>query len=737
MPDDEIVQDFVIETSESLDQVELDLVALEREPETDELLSRIFRALHTLKGTSSFLAFARLESVSHAAEDLLGKLREGALELEERHVTALLEVFDVVRSLLAVIDETGSEDDRDIGGLVELLTGMAAAGTTAGATAAPSTSLDVSDDTTGDGLVAMEPPLPVEPLPAVAPLVDQLPLPYSREGRSTLADKSVRVDVDLLDALVRQVGELVLARNQVVAHRAIPQDRAYLRTVQQLSVVVRELHEEAMKTRLQSVEHLWTAVPRVIRDLERQFGKVVDYHFDGGDTEFDRTLMEGVKDPLLHLVRNAVDHGIELPDRRRAAGKSEAGYLLLSARHDGSQVILEVTDDGAGISVHTVAARAIQTGIATAEALSRMSPRETLDLIFAPGFSTAATVTNVSGRGVGMDVVRSKVEQLGGSVSVSTTPGKGTTIRIKIPLTLAVANALMVVAGAERYAVPQLSVQELVRLEGDSVRTGIERIHDTLVYRLRRRLIPLVALTDIFGLPTMPIGERDEVEIVVLRADQARFGVIVDEVLGMQEIVIKSLGRHLKQVPLFAGATILGDGSVALILDVPGIAGEAGVTEGRVRTFGARQDDLDDLVEEPADLQRLLIVRIGDRRLAIPLEVVDHLEELDPSAIERAGGREVTQNRGRLLPLVRLSDGRPTQGSPQLDQKLRLVVCTDGEDQVGLVCDEIIEMIEEDIHVQAAIGTGLAGSAVVQGRATDIVDVAALLESAMVPTVNS
>jgi len=729
---DEVVQEFLVESTENLDQLDQDLVALEAEPRSADLLASVFRTFHTIKGTSGFLGFQRLEELSHHAENLLSKLRDGVLELSQERTDVLLEVVDAIRGLLAAIESSGLEDDVEFGGLVASLQRVqvsedapsGADGPTSGvAPRSPDPENDGAGAPSGTATTSTESSAAGEDV-----VVDQ---------RSALADRSVRVDVDLLDILMRQVGELVLARNQIMAHAEAGDDPVLLQTVQRLSLIVSELQEGVMKTRMQPVEHLWAKLPRVVRDLAAQFGKQVALEMEGGETELDRSLLEAVKDPLTHLVRNAIDHGIELPAVREAAAKSNSGILFLRAFHEGGQVVMEVGDDGAGIDVARVGATAVERGLISSDQLSNLSEREITDLIFRPGFSTAQKVTNVSGRGVGMDVVRTNIERIGGTVDLMSTKGKGTTFRIKIPLTLAIIPALLVRCNEERYAIAQASLIELVHLEGEAAREGIEYLGKAPVYRLRGKLLPLVSLDRSLGIDDAPsLDARDSVSIVVLQADNLVFGLVVDGILDTQEIVVKPLGRHFKHIPVYAGATVLGDGGVALILDVNGLAVHAGMGDAVENKANAGKSP----EGQNAAMRSLVVLRVGDeRRVAVPLDVVARLEEVSSESIELAGGQPVLQYRGDLLPLVRLDEllgereSEPVmalsepEGPPVEDQApddLPVVVYSNGRLQVGFIASEILDIVEDAFEVRrVGAGHGVVGSAVVQGRVTDLLDI--------------
>jgi two-component system chemotaxis sensor kinase CheA len=727
--EDEIVQEFLVESHENLDQLDRDLVDLEQQPNSRELLSSIFRTIHTIKGTSGFLAFSRLESLTHVGENLLSRLRDGELTMTPEIASALLRMVDTVRALLAVVERTGTDADAsiDIAPVVDAI----------------KVCLDDPD------VVAFH--APVEVVVAGAPFeaaeVADLPVevdevvevqPEAQEhveheaadgtSRRSVADSTVRVDVDLLDTLVRLVGELVLSRNQILqqADAAVlaGADVELARASQRLNLVASELQESIMKTRMQPIGQLWAKFPRVVRDLGNQLGRNVKLEMEGQETELDRTLLEAVKDPLTHLVRNSIDHGIETPAERAAAGKSEQGTLLLRAFHESGQVVVEIVDDGKGIDPAKIGAVGVQRGLVTEDQLSRMEQREILDLIFRPGFSTAEKVTNVSGRGVGMDVVRTNIERIGGTVDLSSRPGHGTTVRVRIPLTLAIIPALVVGERAERFAIPQANLVELVRVEGSDLERDVEDLAGAPLLRLRGHLLPLVDLSNALELGEKSMADLESLTVVVLQADDIRFGLVVGEVFDTQEIVVKPLGRQFKGIGLYAGATVMGDGGVALILDVAGLATHAGVDNSMTKSTEVRSAE-DDRVA-------LLLLDLGEgRRAALPLAEVDRLEEFECAKIEHSGGSEVVQYRDGILPLVRLDSAIGLMPSSESPDPLSVVVHGSGDSLVGIVVDKVLDVVEETVvanHVGAR--AGVLGSTVVQDRVTDLVDLDAVVSSA-------
>lgn len=553
---DDIVKEFLVESSEGLDTLDRNLVALEQNPGDKNLLAGIFRCIHTIKGTSGFLGFGRLESVTHVGESLLSDLRDGKKTLTPEITSALLKLVDAVRAMLSAIESTGADGQDDFAPLVELLTRLqkgepVAAGKAEGASRAKGgrksgpQAAPVAEMTPPAAVAPPAPAAAPEPVPAPVPQAAAAAEPTEVKGPAA-SDSNIRVDVGLLDKLMNLVGELVLARNQILQYTSTADDSGFVATSQRLNLITTELQEGVMKTRMQPIGNVWAKFPRVVRDLALACKKQVRIEMEGKETELDKTIIEAIKDPLTHIVRNSVDHGMELPAERVARGKPAEGRLLLRAYHEGGQVNIEISDDGAGVNTERVKAKAIQKGIVTAEQAARMGERELVNLIFAPGFSTAEQVSNISGRGVGMDVVKTNIEKIGGTVDVQSVAGQGTTLKIKIPLTLAIIPALVVTTGGDRFAIPQVSLLELVRLEGDEAEAGIEMVYGAPVYRLRGRLLPLVNLAHALGLQEgfRSAGAQEAVNIVVLQADEHTFGLVVDEINDTEEIVVKpQIGR--------------------------------------------------------------------------------------------------------------------------------------------------------------------------------------------------
>ncbi|MBU5423510.1 chemotaxis protein CheA [Cellulomonas hominis] len=756
---DEIVREFLVESHENLDQLDQDLVALESEPGSRSLLASVFRTIHTIKGTSGFLAFSRLERVAHAGENLLVELRDGRRSMDQPTTDVLLRLVDTIREILRAIEVDGGEGGVEVDAVIAAIEAIQATDPSAAAepaaehaaqpeaAAAPPAPEPAPAPAAEDAPPALptprtpEPAAPARaigepapapaaaaaPAPAPAPAPAQTPapapaaVPASDEVgslRTGAADASIRVDVDLLDALMRQVGELVLARNQISRLATGTDDVDLARSAQRLNLIAGELQEGVMKTRMQPIEHLWSKMPRMVRDVAAACHREVQLELSGGDTELDRSLLEAVKDPLTHLVRNAVDHGIEASEDRVAAGKAPKGVLSLRAYHASGQVVVEVADDGRGIDPDKIGAKAVQKGLRTTDQVAAMSAGDLLQLLFLPGFSTAEAVTNVSGRGVGMDVVRTKIESIGGAVDVESTVGRGTTWRLRIPLTLAIMPALTVECSGDLYAIPQVNLLELVALDSQRSESGIEHVHEAAVYRLRGELLPLVSLSSVLEVG----GERpDNAVIAVVQSDHQRFGLLVDRVLNTEEIVVKPLSARLKAVGAYAGATVLGDGHVALILDVQAIARRA--LAGELDT-AARDAHANAAAALAHEVQQVLVVGIGGgRQVAMPLASVARLEHVQAEQVEYVGGREVVQYRGTILPLARLDRILGAYGE-QDAAELLLVVYSRGDRSVGLVVREIVDIVDDDSARHSDIeDAGLVGSTVLGDRVTELLDV--------------
>lgn len=836
---DDLVADFIAETREGLEALDSELVRFEQHPGDPATLGGIFRLIHTIKGTCGFLGLVRLQTVAHAAENVLGAFRDGVLPVTPVAVSAVLETVDLIRALTDALGATATEPEGDDSVLIARLEallettevaaveapvpaaapgdggsrrlidrlggdavldaaaetvvgrlasdgpigsrfgsadpdrlqaairdslgalarkaerGRAFAAALAGFASEPLTGAEVERvfALVGEALGALEIPdaaidhlamlvdcEPAEaldnvrelhagaPEPAVVvpdPAPPMAVVPPRGDASSPKGEvetsgpaQTIRVSVDALEHLMTVVSELVLIRNQLIQTLRLEPESPFAAPLNRLNQVTSELQEGVMTTRMQPISGAWAKLPRLVRDLAQELGKSIDLSMVGQDTELDRQVLELIKDPLTHMIRNAADHGLETPAERAAAGKSETGRITLQARHEGGAIVIEISDDGRGLPAEKLRAKAVAAGILTPIQAEQMSDLEARQLIFLPGLSTAAEVTSVSGRGVGMDVVRTNIEKIGGAIELASVEGRGTCFTIRIPLTLTIVSALIVECCGERFAMPQSSLVELVSASDGSGRT-IEYIDGVAVLRLRDRLLPLVSLQTLLGLE--PAGEPPtEACIIVARVGSFTFGVIVDRVFDTEEIVVKPVASVLRHLKLYSGATILGDGSVILILDLKGISVETGAGQG-----GAAVTDGDDAEEagKQQAMSALLVFRAANDTLkAAPLANVSRIEEVAASQIEWIDGRSVIQYRGRLMPII----GPDAAAANAWDGPAQrpLLVFTRDERSVGLLVNEIVDIVESVIDTDmTAAGAGSQGGLIIGGVATELIDV--------------
>ncbi|MEQ9143560.1 MAG: chemotaxis protein CheW [Parvibaculaceae bacterium] len=785
---DDLLSEFLTETNESLDVVDVELVKFEQEPNNAEILDNIFRLVHTVKGTCGFLGLPRLEALAHAAETLMGKYRDGQ-GVTDDGVTIILQAIDRIKEILAELEATESEpegaDSDLIDQLVELSEGKAAAPAEAAASAdeAPAepdlevAELDrplrpgeVSLDELERAFQEAEGPEDSEPADAVAEAAPAAPAaaePAKAEtkadakadaksdakadgegGGKSVAAQSIRVNVDTLENLMTMVSELVLTRNQLLEMVRRLDDSEFKVPLQRLSNVTAELQEAVMMTRMQPIGNAWQKLPRIIRDLSRELDKKIDLEMVGADTELDRQVLDLIKDPLTHMVRNSADHGLETTAERVAAGKPEKGRVTLRAYHEGGHIIIEIEDDGRGLNLEKIKQKVVSNGLATEAELEKLTEQQISRYIFHAGLSTAAEVTSVSGRGVGMDVVRTNIELIGGSIDLRSVTGKGTTFTIKIPLTLAIVSALIVESAGERFAIPQLSVVELVRAKSDSEHR-IEHINKTPVLRLRNHLLPLVFMDDLLELERKPVApvaeaaedgegeeaqapeaansnpvpaartsENEEAFIVVTHVGDQQFGIVVDSVFDTEEIVVKPAASILRDITMFSGNTILGDGSVIMIVDPNGIAQSI---SGEMNEGGDQSNTKEEAASIADGEMSLLVFRAGSGEpKAVPLSLVTRLEEFDVADIERSNDQSLIQYRGKLMPIINVAGSAPLR----TEGRQPVLVFTEDERSIGLAVDEIVDIVDDQLNVELSSDQpGMMGSAIVKGKATEVLDV--------------
>jgi two-component system chemotaxis sensor kinase CheA len=673
---------------------------------------------------------------------VLGKFRDRELLVTPTAVSLILKTIDAIKDLLSYLEKHESEQAGADTELIAALNAMAEGKDVASPSPAPAA---VAPEEVAPISAPAEPAIDEHgfvPVPAgdkaaleanmavakkaesASPAKVEAKPAEEGKGGPSVADQSVRVGVDLLEGLMNGVSELVLTRNQLLQIVRSQKDSAFTAPLQRLNQVTSELQEGVMKTRMQPIGYAWSKLPRIIRDLSHELSKKIDLQMIGAETELDRQVLELIKDPLTHMVRNSADHGIELPADRLAAGKPETGTVKLNAYHEGGHIIIEISDDGRGLALEKIKAKAIEKNLASESDLASMSDQQIMQFIFKPGFSTAAQITSVSGRGVGMDVVKTNIERIGGTIDFQSAKGKGSRFFIKIPLTLAIVSALIVECVGERFAIPQISVVELVQASANSEHR-IERINDTPVLRLRNHLLPLISLRSTLKLGSNDIQADSHAFIVIAQAGSATFGLIVDRVFDTEEIVVKPVSPILRNISIYSGNTILGDGSVIMILDINGIVAQAG----EIHAAETVEQGVTSTQVGKADMrQSLLLFKAGDGApKAVPLSLVARLEEIERAHIEYSDDAPVVQYRGKLMPLVPVIEGKqiPREGTQPI------LVFADQEKNMGLVVDEIIDIVEETLNVNlTGHRPGFLGTSIIAGRATDVIDAAYFLSQA-------
>ena len=804
---DDLLSEFITETSESIEAVDMQLVEFEKDPSNQEILGNIFRLVHTVKGTCGFLGLPRLESVAHAGENVLDKFRGGDLNVDSHAVSLVLKCIDKIRALVEELAETGLEPEGDDKALIADLNALASgetapaqapaeapaapaadaapttnefgapiaaelmaeveAASAAGIKAATDAEMHIENAAESDGedtadatpttnefgapiaaeLMAeveaataagvkaatdaemhienaaemdadkpkTEAAVPAAPAAAAAPAKKATP---AKTGESVAVAATLRVNVDVLENLMTLVSEMVLTRNQLLQMARGYEDSEFIVPIQRLSHITSELQEGVMKTRMQPIGNAWSKLPRIVRDLAIETGKKIDLQMLGAETELDRQVLDLIKDPLTHMVRNSADHGLEVTADRLAAGKPETGVIVLDAYHEGGHIIIQIRDDGKGLNMDRIREKCLENGLVTDAELESMTDTQIQQFIFKAGFSTAAAVTSVSGRGVGMDVVRTNIEKIGGAIELKSTEGIGTTFTIKIPLTLAIVSGLIVESCGEKFAVPQISVLELVRASSRS-EFNIEIINESPVLRLRNRLLPLVHLGDLLKLSSpkdRDLHSDEEMFIIVTQVGTYTFGIIVDRVFDTEEIVVKPTSPVLRDIPFYSGNTILGDGSVIMIIDPNGIAASTGDSVGGE----AAETQTKDVSAEADERASMLIFRAGGNELkAVPLALIARLEEIDMSDVEISHGERMVQYRGQLMPLIPFNSGHEWKA----EGRQAVLVFSEKDRSMGLVVDDIVDIVEDRLKIEiSSEHDGLIGSAVIDGRATDVID---------------
>ncbi|PCI45690.1 MAG: hypothetical protein COB41_00755 [Proteobacteria bacterium] len=813
--DEELLAEFLLESNENLSAIEQQLMDLEANPQDEEILGAIFRAIHTVKGSCGFLGLVGLEKVAHAGENLLSKIRSLKFAMNADLVSLLLECTDAITSLLDGLESEGVEPDIDHSGLInrlhvaERLVATMAGGEKPAIETVPEDTAnegatgtlkelqawapDVSDKgaaallengwlsaqavmdagfatlkgldgfTAGDALkllgvakVAVKHGNNDEK-PAVAAKVDSEPSAEPKvaasieanvevvkknmaEGSTTspVAVKktaikattakpksagSIRVDVDLLDSLMNQVGELVLTRNRLVQMVQASGNMDFVRVSRDVDHVTEQLQSQLLRTRMQPIQSVWNSVPRIVRDMGKQLEKKITVVMHGEETELDRTILNALKDPLTHIIRNSCDHGIEMPNERRKAGKPAEGTLRLSASQESGFIVILIEDDGAGIDAERVKKKAVSMGVLTEEQGEKISSKAALQLIFHAGLSTAENVSNLSGRGVGMDVVRTEIERVGGNVDISSEPGKGTTLRIRIPLTLAIILAMIVRCHGQRFAIPQMSIQELLSAPKDSNEWRV--IGGQSFYRLRGKLLPIMRLKE-----TLKLSDtvEDEGSIVVIDLGDRNFGVLVDQIHGAEEIVVKPLGVHFQHLGFYGGCSILGDGIVIPIFDCNELANLMQLSP-EVEAMRQAEDGSENDISRD-ELQHTLVFSQGEQRFAIPMVLIERLELFPAERIEHSGASEVLQYRDDVIAVIRWGDliGHDEQ---TLSGDVYGLILSDGHKRMCLQVEKVEDILETPLEIKKRSEDPLfLGTSVINGTATEVIDVFEVVKKA-------
>ena len=767
----QIVKDFLVESNEGITTIIQSLTVLEKDPNNEDLVNEIYRAMHTIKGSSCFFQYSKLEKITHILENLLGAIRDDGEKLTSNKVDILLEGTDLIQSYLSTIESTSKGPEGDVESAIKQMETLSEKfGFTLSSDLVLSEKLSKTDlsmeevvnsDTAPVVEFEKEVVLPevnlavekaVEPEVKEAVSVDLVEpevlidldegkvtdnITKKKNAGSKVLDSVVRVNVSLLDKIMNVAGELVLNRNQILQFATENDDQDLIRLASQLDIITTELQSDIMTTRMQPVGMVLNKFERLVRDIAKQNNKKVELRIYGKETELDKTLLEAIKDPMTHIIRNSVDHGIELPEDRVKAGKKELGLLEVKAYHESGQVVIEIKDNGKGLSLDKIKAKALSSGVCSSEELSNMTNKQLQKLIFHPGLSTAEKVTSISGRGVGMDVVKNNVEKIGGHVDIDSVAGVGTTLTLKIPLTLAIIPALIVKGQEEFFAIPQNSILELVRID-DSSKQSIEYACDSEFLRLRSELIPIIRLNDLLQLgqenETLEEVQEDNFackNIVIVNTEGRVYGIHVDDILDTQEIVVKSIGFHNKKESVFAGATIMGDGSVALILDILGVAQASQLQSGTNK----EDVDLNDSKNALTDTQSFLLFNLerhSESIYAIPLVLVNRLEEFDSTQVEMIGSQKVVHYRGGIMPLI-FTDEQINMKEKELrkNKVYNVFVVNLHKKLYGFVVENILDILELETNVDSSVvdQNNILGSFFHNKRAVTVLDIYSMIDS--------
>ena len=723
--DQQIINEFVIEASEHLAEVENQLLSIEATgAKLDvELVHQVFRNVHSIKGAAGFLGFQSIGALAHHLESVLNHIRNLELTPDGCVIETLLSGFDTLRQMLHTIEK---EQEFEIAHHIAELQAIASQALTDSAMPQSGVKLESFAANVHQQCAPLEVvELTKQESNAPQPIAAELTTP-AEVAATPRQESNIRVSVTILDRLMNLAGELVLGRNQLLQYACNRADEGIDLLSSRIDQITSDLQEAIMGARMQQVAAVFNRFPRLVRDVSQKLGKQVRLVTEGAEVEIDKSILELIADPLTHVIRNSIDHGIERPEVRAAAGKPCEGTVLLRACHQAGKVHLTVSDDGGGMPPARLKEKAVKKGLITAEQAAAMSDRDAIRLVFAPGFSTAEVVTEVSGRGVGMDVVKTNIEKLGGNVEIESVPGQGTTIHIKLPLTLAIIPSLIVGITGERYAVPESAIIELVRVVPRDPHLRIDRFNNAEVLRLRGKLLPLVRLDQVLGatVPEQLVRPKAAQHVIVVEASTFRYGIVVDSVLDPEQIVVKPLGTHLKSCRCLSGATVLGDGQVAFILDIPGIAEQARLVGPQASAVGNAIPESTDPV---AEVQMVMVLRGCSQDLyAVPMAMVSRIERVDASQLSQVGDRLLMQYRGGALPLVELEAGG--FAASKLPANVYVLVFETGRREIGLIAPHLVDIREAgcDIDTRGPHVPGVIGVMVLDGEFVRLLDLCEL-----------
>ncbi len=706
---DELVADFISEASESLLNLDNEIVELESNPENDKLLGKIFRVMHTIKGTCGFLGLDKLASVAHAGENILDQMRSKKIPISSENISIIFESIDTIKDIVSYIQNNGKEPETDYSDLINKInSSIKGKNNTSSAEESSSAAPEPPDkEKQEEPKIETKQSTPTEE-PNKKEEVDSPPAPAS-SSQENEDNQTVRVKVKRLEELMQTVSELVLSRNRLLQLDRNIRNNKLSSSLKDLNSLTTSLQEIVMQTRMQPISNAWIKMPRLVRDLSRDLNKKIKLEMVGQETELDKQLIEAIKDPLMHMVRNSADHGLEKEEDRLASGKSAEGTITLKAYHSSGYIVIEVSDDGYGINIDKVKSKVLENYLATEKELEALSEQQIIQYIFKAGFSTSAAITSVSGRGVGMDVVKNNIDKIRGSVELKSVTGKGSTFIIKIPLTLAIMPVLIIDTEGQKFGIPQNNILEMILINEESEQQ-IEKISNHKILRLRESLLPLVTLSEILQLQKPK--EKREYYVIVCSINNINFGIIVDSIYDTEEIVLKPTSSVLKSIKLYSGITVLGNGEIIIILDLNGITEQVSLTHTEIEQ-NTKEETHEDI------LSSFLLVKFGEEYKAIPLELVSRIEEIDMTKLEIIKGNKVIQYRDTLMYVESLDPNHQISKN-----KKQLVIVLDNDEHlIGLVVEKIIEIVEQNIEDKMNSSLDNISTLVLDGKTTDIIDV--------------